>query len=161
MADTRVQLEVEDWVRENWMRERFGQNFNRSRVKLSAGGVFDFDALSDDGKTVACISTSSAKTAGGKHAVGKLMKIRSDMLFLLMAVGVQRRMLVVTEKNMYDLCVKEQASGRAPDNIEFVLAEIPDALRGKLIAARALASKEVSPLAISETLPDELLLSRQ
>ena len=44
MADTRVQLEVEDWARENWMRQQFSHNFYRNRLKLASGGFFDFDA---------------------------------------------------------------------------------------------------------------------
>jgi hypothetical protein len=44
MADTRVQLEVEDWVRREWMTTHFGERFSRERVPLSSGGVFDADA---------------------------------------------------------------------------------------------------------------------
>jgi hypothetical protein len=40
MADTRMQLEVEDWVRREWMPGKFGQPFFRERVRLSPGGVF-------------------------------------------------------------------------------------------------------------------------
>jgi hypothetical protein len=78
MADTRVQLEVEDWVRRNWMAAQFGTKFSRERLPLRSGGVFDFDAVSDDHSIVATISTSGAKTSGGKHAVGKILKLRSD-----------------------------------------------------------------------------------
>ena len=81
MADTRVQLEVEDWVRREWMPHKLGQQFSRERVRLSSGGVCDFDAVSSDRRIVAAISTSGAVTAGGKHAVGKLLKIRSDCFF--------------------------------------------------------------------------------
>jgi len=45
---------------------------NVARVRLSSGGVFDFDAVSEDHSVVATISTSGAKTAGGKYAVGKM-----------------------------------------------------------------------------------------
>ena len=61
MADTRVQLEVEEWVRLN--------RLHRERVRLTSGGVFDFDAVSEDQKIVATTST-------GKLAVGKLVKRR-------------------------------------------------------------------------------------
>jgi hypothetical protein len=146
MADTRVQLEVEDWVRENWMSEHFGRQFFRGRLKLSAGGVFDFDAVSDDKLIAACISTSSAKTSAGKYAVGKMMKLRSDMLFLLMTEGLERRLLVLTEECMYENCKKERDGGRLPKEIEFHLAVIPEELRLRLVSARSLASKEVTPL---------------
>jgi hypothetical protein len=45
-------------------------------------------------------------TAGGKHAVGKMLKIRSDMYFLLLAEA-ERRIVVLTEKDMNDRCIKE------------------------------------------------------
>lgn len=57
---------------------------------------------------VATISTSGSKTSGGKHAVGKILKIRSDMLFLTM-IEEKRRLVVLTERDMYDQCEKEVA----------------------------------------------------
>lgn len=66
MADTHVQLEIEDWVRRNWMEAEFGQTFHRDRVKLSSGGVFDFDAASYDKGIAASISTAGARTSSGK-----------------------------------------------------------------------------------------------
>lgn len=144
MADTKVQLEVEDWVRENWLSKRLERPFYRNRIALTSGGVFDFDAVSDDKRIVACISTSGGKTASGKLAVGKLLKLRSDMLFLILAKGVDRRLLVLTEPDALELCRKEKAGGRVPPEIEILLAEISDELRTKLQAARKLCSDEMS-----------------
>jgi hypothetical protein len=90
MADTRIQLEVEDWVRSVWMTKKYGQEFYRERVKLTSGGVFDFDAADKSKRFVATISTSGARTASGKYAVGKMLKIRSDMYFLLLALNQAR-----------------------------------------------------------------------
>jgi hypothetical protein len=64
MADTRVQLEVEDWVRQQWMPQHFGMNFYRERLKIRSGGVFDFDAVSGDKCIVAAFSTTSAYLSG-------------------------------------------------------------------------------------------------
>lgn len=144
MADTRAQLEVEDWVRKNWMPVEFGQQFHRERVPLISGGVFDFDAVSADGTIVASISTSGATTSSGKRAVGKLLKIRSDMLFLLLAEA-QRRLVVLTERDMYDLCLSEAKAGRVPEEIEFAHVSIPEGLEGRLKDSRKRASSEVSP----------------
>lgn len=144
MADTRTQVEVEDWVRRHWMHQQFGQQFRRERLQLSAGGVFDFDAVSGDNRIIATISTSSGTTAGGKHPVGKLMKLRADMLFLLMAEA-ERRLIVLTERDMYDLCLKEKQGGRVPREIEFVKAQIPDELAERLRQAKSFASREVRP----------------
>jgi hypothetical protein len=145
MADTRPQLEVEDWVRENWLANEFGQKFYRDRVRLSSGGVFDFDAVSVDQRVVASISTSQARTAGGNLATGKMMKLRSDMLFLTMVVTAERRLIVLTSECMFHQCLKESKGGRVPPEVEFLLADIPDELERKLISARRVASTEVSP----------------
>ena len=141
MADTRVQLEVEDWVRQQWMPQHFGMNFYRERLKIRSGGVFDFDAVSGDKSIVATISTSGAKTSGGKHAVGKILKIRSDMLFLTM-VEAKHRLVVLTELDMYEQCLKEAAGGRVPPEIEFAFAAVPEELNARLVAARQKASVE-------------------
>lgn len=141
MADTRIQLEVEDWVRRNWMTSHYGMKFSRERLPLRSGGVFDFDAVSEDRSVVATISTSGSKTSGGKNAAGKILKLRSDMLFLTM-VEAKRRLIILTESNMLDQCEKESAGVRVPPEIEFACAEIPDDLRARLVAARLKASGE-------------------
>jgi len=124
MTDARVQLEVEDWVRRNWMPKEYGMSFQRNRLRLRSGGVFDFDAVSADRTIAATISTSSAKTSGSKHAVGKIQKLRSDMLFLTM-VEAQRRIIVLTERVMYEQYLREKQGGRVPPEIEFANAELP------------------------------------
>jgi hypothetical protein len=141
MADTRVQIEVEDWVRQEWMPTKYGMNFYRERLKIRSGGVFDFDAVSGDKKIVATVSTSGAKTSGGKHAVGKILKIRSDMLFLTM-VDATQRLVVLTEHDMYEQCLKEAAGGRVPPEIEFAFAALPEELNTRLVVARLKASHE-------------------
>ncbi len=143
MADTRIQLDVEDWVRRNWMPTQYGTRFSRERLRLRSGGVFDFDAVSEDHSIVATISTSGAKTSGLKHAVGKILKLRSDMLFLTL-VEAKRRIIVLTEQDMCNQCEKEFAAGRVPKEIEFICAEIPSELRARLVEARSNASKESS-----------------
>jgi hypothetical protein len=110
-------------------------------LKLRSGGVFDFDAVSDDHSIVATISTSASKTAGGKHAVGKILKLRSDMLFLTL-VEAKRRVIVLTEQDMHIQCGKETTGGRVPPEIEFACAPIPEELRSRLVAARLVASRE-------------------
>jgi hypothetical protein len=141
MADTTCQVECEDWVRRVWMAEHFGEPFFRERVKLTSGGVFDFDAVNADRTVVGTISTSSAKTSGGNWATGAVMKLRSDMLFLLLAAP-KRALLILTERNMYDLCQKEASIGRVPPQIEFFHAALPDDLAVKLIDAKRRSSEE-------------------
>lgn len=144
MADTRVQLEAEDWIRREWLPKQFGMRFHRERVRLASGGFFDFDGVSEDGKIVVTISTSAGMTAGGKKGSGKLMKIRSDMYFLLLA-RCERRIVVLTQKCMLDVCMKERDGGRVAAGIEFALAPLPAELSQRLSDARGKASNEVSP----------------
>lgn len=143
MADTRVQVEVEDWVRTEWMPVRFGEPFYRERLKLDAGGVFDFDAVNGSQSIAAVISTSSSRTRTGKNAVGKMMKIRSDVLFLVMAI-VERRVLIVTDQSMSAQLHKEMASGRLPKGLEVFHAELPEELAARLKVAQGIASDEVT-----------------
>lgn len=113
-------------------------------MRLSSGGAFDFDGVSEDGAIVVTISTSAAQTAGGKRGSGKLQKIRADALFLLLAQA-KRSVLVFTESDMFRLCQKEAQNGRLPPSLEFALAEMPAELQARLAEARRKASIEVSP----------------
>ena len=117
VADTRCQVECEDWIRREWMPTVFGQPFYRERVQLTSGGVFDFDAVSADRTIIASISTSGSRTAPGKHATGKMMKLRSDILYLLMT-NAARRLVILCEKDMYERCKREVGAGRLPKEIE-------------------------------------------
>lgn len=143
MADTRVQVMIEDWVRREWMPQRYGQPFSRGQVELTSGGVFDFDAVSADGAIVANISTSGLKTARGKHGSGKVLKVRSDIFFLLLA-RAPRKLMLLTESDMHDRWISEAESGRVPASIKFAHVQIPRALDLKLRASREVASREVT-----------------
>ena len=147
MADTRVQHTVEEWFCEKWMPQEFGHTFKRLKVTLTTGGEYNFDAVSENNEIVATISTSGSRTSGGKHAAGKLFKIRSDILFLML-VKASRRIVVLTEEDMYELCMKELLDGRVPHEIEFLHAKLPEELAKNLDAARKKASAEVSPRSV-------------
>jgi len=144
MANTRIQIEVEDWICKNWLPAKFGQRFHRDRLRLISGGVFDYDAVSEDGRIVIVVSTSGARTSSGKYGAGKMMKIRSDLYFLLL-VQADRRVIVFTEREMLDQFKKELDGGRIPKEIEYYLADIPDDLRVKLEAARRFSIDEMAP----------------
>lgn len=145
MANSHYQLEVEKHLRTYYLSEYFHQGFRVAKLPLSSGGIFEFDAVSDDGEIVVCISTSTGKTLRGKFAAGKVQKIRADMLFLLMAQARQR-IILFTEADMYQIFLSERDKGRVPQEIEFLHAEIPAEIAEKLKAARQLASDEVSPV---------------
>jgi hypothetical protein len=145
MANSRYQIEVEEYLRTHYLPRYFGQGFRVANLALSAGGTFEFDAVSNDGEIVVCISTSTGRTVSGKFASGKVHKLRADMLFLLMAPAKQR-LILLTEEDMYQICLSEKEKGRVPSEIEFIHAEIPSELAEELKAARKLASEEVSTI---------------
>jgi hypothetical protein len=144
VADTRVQVEVERWVREHWLPQAYGQPFRQRQLTLSSGGKFVFDAVSDDGRVVVTVSTSGAKTATGRHGAGKLQKIRADALFLLLSAA-REPALVFTERDMFELCQREAQKGRLPAGFKIILAQIPVDLQKRLQQARLTSSREVSP----------------
>ena len=144
MADTRAHRLVEDWIAGQWLPDRFDQAFSETQIRLSSGGVFNFDAASEDREILANISTSNLKTGRGKYGTGKVHKIRSDIYFLLLARAT-RKLILLTEPDMYDWWLKEAARGRVPPEIGFQHVTIPDDLDAALQASRRRASREVTP----------------
>ena len=144
MADSRFQLRCERWVREEWLCREFRTEFREEQVVLSSGGTFKFDAVSADKSIVAVVSTSSSRTGTRKLATGKMHKIRSDILFLLLANPVTA-LVVLTERDMFDYWVREQAKGRAPKHIRFVHVPLPADFASELLVVKKRASAEVSP----------------
>ena len=150
MADTTAHRQVQDWIADEWLPMRYGQPFAETEMPLASGGVFNFDAVSEDRQILANVSTSRWKTAPGRYGSGKVHKIRSDIYFLLLAQA-RRRLIVLTEPDMHAWWLKEAAKGRVPTDIEFLHAVIPDDLDATLQAARRKASSEVTPTASDAT----------
>jgi hypothetical protein len=144
MANTQAQLQAERWVVTEYLPKLFNKQFKGKSVSLIWGGGFNFDAVSEDGEIIACISTSSIKTAGGKPSTGAFNKIRGDALFLLHGNSAKRRCLIFTEKDMYNHYLKEIASGRFPPGIELIFVDLPADIKQKVKEAKKAASQEVS-----------------
>ena len=145
MADTSIQREVEDWIRQNWLSSMFKEEFVQKKIRLSSEGFFEFDAVNNDETIVVNISTSSALTSGGKRGSGKLQKIRADIYFLLLLPdSVKRRLLLFTESDMVKLCQKEQEKGRIPRDIEILFVKLPEHIQQQLQAAKKKASDEMT-----------------
>jgi hypothetical protein len=126
------------------MPKRFGVRFERAQVNLLPGGQYSFDAVSADLSLIATISTSDTRTATGRNAVGKILKVRSDVYFLGL-VRAKQKFVVLTQADMYTWWLKEKERGRVPHDIEFLHVDIPGDLQRALERSRGAASKEVSP----------------
>ena len=145
MADTSVQRLVADWVNEVFLPTRMSGVFQERRVRLNTGGEHRFAAVSSCGRKVGSISTGSAQTSGGKLGVGKLTKIRADMLFLLLA-DADDRFIAFVDRTMLHKIQTEKAEGRVPHEIELIFVEgLPPDLSARLAEAQKEASNEVSP----------------
>lgn len=147
MADTKAQNEAEFWIRRHALQQQFGQQFTKRSLVLTTGGEFSFDAVSDDGRMVAAISTSVGRTSSGKDATAKLLKIRSDVLWFYMLERVpERRLLVFSEQSMIDLVEKEKKKGHFPLEFEILKVDLPADLAAKVAESQRIASEEVSPI---------------
>lgn len=146
MGDSRVQKEVEAWVRDIWLREQHGCEFSTKKVMLKDGGEYKFNAVNDEQGILVSVCTGMAKTASGNLATGKMHKIRSDVLYLIMA-NANRRLMVFTERCMLEAVTEEQEKGRLPRNIECFIADLPHDLYIRLNESRSVASAEVSKVA--------------
>lgn len=144
MANTRTQGRAETWIRDVWLRQQFCRRFRKQKLKLSSGGYFEFDAVSSDRQVIATVSTSRARTSSGHRGAGKMNKIRSDILFLSLRKA-RRRVVVLTERDMYRNCERQQGMGRLPGWVNFLLAPLPKPLAKSLRLARRKSSREVSP----------------
>jgi len=141
MANSRIQGEAEIWIRETWLPQRFKQRFFKGQLQLLSGGVFEFDAISDDKKIVASISTNGGITAAGRKATPKLNKIRSDILFLLQCEATQR-LVLLSDAAMFKLCELELKNGRIPRQIEFIQVSLPYELEEQCRISRRIAAQE-------------------
>lgn len=146
MADTSAQQIAEQWVVAEFLRNHFsGVKFVGRKLLLKWGGLFAFDAVSEDGKIVGLVSTSATRTAGGKAAIAKFQKLKADALYLLHAVGTERLIMIFTEESMLRHFEKEKKSGRFPPEVEFIHAPLPEYIHARVLAARHVASAETSP----------------
>jgi hypothetical protein len=142
MSSSHVQNECEKWIIDSWLPDKYGVSFEKRRMRMQGRGLFEFDAISTDERIIACISTAPAFTYRGTVASGKKSKLRADCLMLALGTAV-RRLMVLTDRSMHKLALKEQSEGRLPLDIEFCAVELPDNLKQRLTESQTVASLEV------------------
>jgi hypothetical protein len=103
MANTHLlKTRVEPYVRE-WLAERYSQRFSREFLQLAGcSGFHEFDAVSADKRIVCGIKSSSGVTSGGKNPSGKIASAYQELYFLA-GVDADQRLLVLTDKEFYEL----------------------------------------------------------
>lgn len=153
MADTSAQKRAERWIVQHFLPGQFGGlAFEEQKVPLRWGGLFAFDAVSNDRGIIGLVSTSSAKTSGGKLATAKIQKLKCDTLYLTNIDNPCRKLLVFSELSMLQQFQKEALAGRFPKEIELLHAQLPEEIYAQVVAARLEAQREVSPLVSTTSL---------
>ena len=143
MADTTfIKTTVEPYVRDILRRE-FGAPFDSEAVTLSTGGTHEFNAVSQDGSTIATIKTASGRTSSGALPSGKFKNAEADLYYLTL-VSAPTRLLVLTDPEFYEL-LSARLDGRLAPGISLRLIELPNDIRSELRTVQRAASKEVSP----------------
>ena len=146
MADSTILLKVEKWIREEALKQVYRKVFSKQKLSLQGNGEFEFDAVSEDGSIVALISTSGSMTRSGKPGVGKIHKIRSDALWLLMLKSKPEHLvLVFTNQTMFDQITKVQKIDRFPEEIELLYAPLTYELNKMVDDFYPGAADEVTP----------------
>lgn len=149
MADTTAQKNAERWIVGHFLPARFdGLLFQEQKVPLVWGGVFAFDAVSEDRSIIGLVSTSAAITAGNNLATAKVQKLKCDTLYLTNVACSCKKLLVFSEASMSRHFKKEADAGRFPKDIELIHAELPEGLQSEVVAARTVARREVTPNAL-------------
>lgn len=145
MADTSyLRREVEDYVRRK-LSEEFGVSFEPRIVKLSTGGTHEFDAVSENCRIVAAIKASGGRTATGRVPSGKIKSAEAELYYLSLA-PVEKRLLVFTSREFYEIMIK-RLEGRLAPGIELKLIRLSPELEQEVARIQAAASREVSPSA--------------
>ena len=148
MADTTyIKRVAEPWVRDHWLKERYGHTFQSQTIPLSGVGGADpgqheFDAVSEDGSIIAAIKGHSFKTAGGNLPSAKFASLYQELYFLSL-VKAKKRLLIFTNQEMYGDFVK-RSKGKVADGIELVYCELPELMRRQVTTIGRKASDEMS-----------------
>lgn len=142
MANSKVQSKCENWITKNWLPEKYSMVFYKQKIRMQNRGYFEFDAVSSDGKIIANISTASVETHKGTRGSGKVSKLRADCLMLSL-IDVKQKLMLLTERSLFDFALSEQQEGRLPIDIQILKIDLPKDLKAELATAKNIASKEV------------------
>jgi hypothetical protein len=100
-------------------------------------GSFEFDAVSADGRIVACLSTA------GNLYPGQLRKLIMDAAFMWLVPDAQRQILGVVDEHVAEKLEALKRRGRLPPKTEIVVLHLPGQMRADLESFRKLAAVEV------------------
>ena len=123
MTDSTIAAkDVENWIRNEFLSNKYHQAFAKRKLGIQSGGEFECDAVSEDGKIVCFISTSVNTTTGENPG---LAKIRSDAFWAgSLSEKPQEIVFAFTDKSMVELIKQEKENGRFPKHIKTLLVKV-------------------------------------
>lgn len=125
MADTtRIKKEIEPFVR-TWLGRELGDTTLMERdVTLLSGGVYVFDAVSEDRSIVAAVLCNRPKTRTGRENTGGLRKALGDFDRLKQLQGNVSKIMVFTNPEFCSL-IQRRARRFGIQDIEFKVCHLP------------------------------------
>lgn len=147
MANTRLLTnQVEDYIRTELARQ-FGQPFQKQFLPISqrldgSQAMHEFDAVSADGTIVAGIKSASGKTGGGRRPAGKIASAYQELYFLSL-VRAERRILVLTAPDFYEI-LRKDCDGKLAAGLELMLIELPPLLKAQVQVVQTIAREEMA-----------------
>jgi hypothetical protein len=119
--------DVENWIRNEFLPNKYGQAFAKRKLGVQSGAEIEFDAVSEDGTIICIISTSSVKTADGQFDTSALADVREKALWTIsLNEKPETIVFACTDKSMLDLVKKEKDKGRFPKQIKTLLVKLPE-----------------------------------
>ena len=100
-----------------------------------------FDGVSKDGEVIVTVANNSGLTSGGKKPTGKLRSVFTTCYFLMLTQA-KRRILVLTDKEFYDIF--ERDSDGLLKGIELVYVALPSEIEEIKRSVTIKASEEMS-----------------
>jgi hypothetical protein len=140
-----------EWIREVFLPKRYGQAFRQKNLGLQSRGKTIFHAVSEDGETVAMISTKGGYTSNGKVDTEALMQVRGDALKMLWLEHTPaNRFMILTESSMGRVIREEIKKGHFPKEMEILKVKLPATIQQKLEDTRKRGSDSTSLVEPSE-----------
>jgi len=115
--------EKEDYVRK-MLSEKLNSELKERNVQLrGTNRGYKFDLVSPDGSIVGEVKTFTPRKLG-KKPHGKIANTSEACLFLMAAEGAKKRFLVLTDKEFYNIYMRQrQAKIAEASGIEIILVE--------------------------------------
>jgi hypothetical protein len=136
-----IKTKIHPYVRD-WLKERYGITFGKSRVHLQGcEGFHVFDAVSTDGKIVAEIKAASGRTSGDKSPAGKRASAFEQLYYLSLATA-ETKLLVLTDPEFFHI-IRKKSTGKLPSNIQLLYCPLPTELAAVIRSVTRKASEEI------------------